>query len=651
MMILLVIIFWLIREPLEALSLFLLIQHLMALLSADGVKIATWGERELQLSFAGHRFTFVFVLAAVDKCIFGADFLASFKLLVDPFNKSVLFASSLQPVAPSAVGKYSPLVDALHQLSEEARTLLSEFPGVLPEPGKHGTPLHGIAHSIETTGRPVFAKVRRLDPEKLSCAKAEFAKVEAAGIIRRSNSSWSSALHLVQKKDGSWRPCGDYHRLNLQTKHDCYPILHIWDFSANLAGCKFFSKIDLVKGYYQVPMAPDDIPKTAVLTPFGLYEFLFMPFGLRNAAQSFQRMMDKVFAGLPFVFVYLDDILIASCTWEEQVQHLKKVFALLVENGLKINADKCLFFSSQVEFLGHQVDHQGVRPLQSNLEAITSFPVPGTCKELQWYLGLVNFYRRFIPNAARILKPLTDSLAGTLRKLTSSEEMQKAFQLSKQAVADSTQLAHPLINADLSLATDASSSHVGAVLQQRSDAGDWAPLAFFSKKLSPAQQRYSTFDRELLAVYLALRHFHFFLEGRSFTAFTDHKPLTSALQRISPPVSARQQRYLTYLSEFLLSLVHTPGAANVVADALSRPRDHSNACVETPVLRPVDFVEVALLQLSCPDVEAMKINKNLKIAHTVVGDQQLWGDVSTGVFRPLVPGPDRKLVFDVHREE
>jgi hypothetical protein len=128
------------------------------LFTADGVKIATWGERELQLSFAGHHFTFVFVLAAVDKCILGADFLANFKLLADTFNKSVLFASSLQPVAPSAAEKYSPLVAALHQLSGEARTLLAEFPGVLPEPGKHGTPLHGITHSIETTGRPVFAK-------------------------------------------------------------------------------------------------------------------------------------------------------------------------------------------------------------------------------------------------------------------------------------------------------------------------------------------------------------------------------------------------------------------------------------------------------------------------------------------------------------
>jgi hypothetical protein len=172
-------------------------------------------------------------------------------------------------------------------MSEVSRLLLAEFPGVLPVPGKHTTPLHGVSHNIETTGRPVFAKVRPLDAEKLRCAKAEFARLEAAGIIRRSKSSWSSALHLVKKKDGPSHPCGDYRRLNLQTKHDCYPIPHIWDFTNSLAGCTFFSKIDLVKGYYQIPVCPEDVPKTAVLTPFGLYEFLFMPFGLRNAAQSF----------------------------------------------------------------------------------------------------------------------------------------------------------------------------------------------------------------------------------------------------------------------------------------------------------------------------------------------------------------------------
>jgi hypothetical protein len=158
-----------------------------------------------------------------------------------------------------------------------------------------------VAHSIETTGRPVFAKARRLDPGKYQQAREEFQRLEAAGIVRRSDSAWSSPLHMVLKADGTWRPCGDYRRLNNVTVHDCYPVPHIWDFTNSLHDCKIFSKLDLIKGYYQVTMEEKDIPKTAIVTPFGLFEFLYMPFGLKNAAQTFQRLMDKLFATLPFV--------------------------------------------------------------------------------------------------------------------------------------------------------------------------------------------------------------------------------------------------------------------------------------------------------------------------------------------------------------
>jgi hypothetical protein len=205
------------------------------LFSADGSPVETWGSKELHQSFSGHWFCYSYLLAAVDKPILGADFLAQFRLLVDPYNKAVLFASTLLPIAASGSLKVSPLLSALQQMSEVSRSLLAEFPGVLPVPGQHSTPLHGVSHTIKTTVRPVFAKVRRLDAEKLRCAKAGFARLEAAGIIRRSKSSWFSALHLLKKKDGSWRPCGDYRRLNLQTKHDCCPIPHIWDFTNNLA--------------------------------------------------------------------------------------------------------------------------------------------------------------------------------------------------------------------------------------------------------------------------------------------------------------------------------------------------------------------------------------------------------------------------------
>ena len=188
------------------------------------------------------------------------------------------------------------------------------------------------------------------------------------------------------------------------------------------------------------------------------------------------------------------------------------------------------------------------------------------------YLGLLNFYRRFIPRAAQILKPLTDALKGKpSRVLQWTEHMQAAFVESKMALCKVTQLSHPAPAAEISLAVDASDTHVGAVLQQRARGGGLQPLAFYSKKLDAAQQKYSAFDRELLACYLAVRHFRHHVEGRQFHILTDHKPLTFALHRVSEPWSARQTRQLSYLAEFTADLRHVPGVENVVADALSRP--------------------------------------------------------------------------------
>ena len=243
-----------------------------------------------------------------------------------------------------------------------------------------------------------------------------------------SDSPWASPLHMVPKKDGSWRPCGDYRRLNMQTTPERYPLPNMQDMSAHLHGCTVFSKIYLVKGYHQVPVSPSYIPKTAIITPFGLFEYLRMPFGLTNAAQTFQRLMDRLFNHLPFVFVYLDDLLVASRSTQEHLDHLRQIFEILAANGLAINLEKCVFAAASLEVLGHTVSATGVTPLPGHVAAIKDFPQPGDVKGLQCFLGMCNFYRRFLPGVARTMAPLTAALAGNPHKLSWSPTMVSAFQ-------------------------------------------------------------------------------------------------------------------------------------------------------------------------------------------------------------------------------
>ena len=380
-----------------------------------------------------------------------------------------------------------------------------------------------------------------------------------------------------------------------------------------------------------------------MVTPFGLFEFLRMPFGLRNAAQTFQRLMDSALRGMPFVFVYLDDILVASSSEKEHQGHLRDLFMRLDQHGLIVNPAKCLFGLSSIHFLGHLINKDGAAPLPSKVEAISAFPRPHTPRALREFLGMVTFYHRFIRQAAHVMRPLYGALKDKSpnQAVDWTAEREKAFEATKAALGEAAMLAHPSHDAPIAITTDASDYAVGAVHEQWVD-GAWQPLAFFSRQLTPRERKYSAFDRELLGLWLAIRHFRFLLEGREFAAFVDHKPLTFCMSKVAEPWSARQQRQLAYISEYTTDIRHIAGKSNVVADCLSRT-------VIGAVQLGLDYVRMSVDQASDHGVQALRdSDTGLRLEEVAVdgSDVRLWCDVSTGQPRPLVPLSWRRPVFE-----
>ncbi|GFV15031.1 hypothetical protein TNCV_3979511 [Trichonephila clavipes] len=320
-------------------------------------------------------------------------------------------------------------------------------------------------------------------PDWLKIAKMEFQHMLDLGHIRPSSSNYSSSLHMVPKKgSNNWHIVDDFRALNAQTKKDKYPIPSILDFTSDLHGARIFSHIDLVKAFHQIPIASEDIHKTSICIPFGLFESTRMQFGLCNAASTFQRFIDEVTRGLKGVYAFIDDILIASQNVQEYTTYLRALFERLEYYGLMIKPSKCTLGVDSLKFLGFQVSSEGISPLPDRVDAIQKFARPNTLTQLRRFLGMYHFYRRFIPKAAHILAPLIKFLEGLTNKkkpcrpskspqtpLEWTEEAENSFTAAKTALADATLLKHPIPGATLSVWTDASNFAIRSSLMQLSN--------------------------------------------------------------------------------------------------------------------------------------------------------------------------------------
>ncbi|CAF3680882.1 unnamed protein product [Rotaria sordida] len=490
---------------------------------------------------------------------------------------------------------------SIHKIytSSKLQTTLQKYKNVLNKELGHCTKVQ--AHiQLKSDAIPKFFKPRPIPFAYLDGVKEEIQRNVEAGIIERIDTSpWAAPIVPVKKPNGKIRLCGDFKvTINPQILIDQHPIPSIEELLARLNNGQKFTKLDLSDAYLQVELDEQSKNLVIINTPLGLFRYNRMPFGISNAPAIFQRIIDQVIAGIPNCVAYLDDILLTGANEEEHLQTLEMVLLRLSEFGLNCNPDKCLFFQDQVTYLGFIIDKNGKRPDPQRVEAIKNMPAPKNVKELEAFIGKVNYYGKFISKFSDKCK-----LLNHLRKKNTpwkwSQECQQAFDNLLQEIANTTTLAHFDAQLPIILATDASNYGIGAVIMHRYPDGSERPIAHASKTLTAAERNYSQIEKEALSIIYGVKKFHQYLAGRSFELNTDHQPLLAIFnptKGIPVTTANRLQRWAIYLMGYNYTIRYKPTRSHANADALSRlPVGYDNSFIDNDADQ-IKYIQTQLIE-------------------------------------------------------
>ena len=454
--------------------------------------------------------------------------------------------------------------------AEKLCTILVMFADVFAKNDLDLGKFTAIVHRIRTgESLPIKAGLRRTPLGFESAERATLDSMLGAGVIEPSQSEFAAAPVLVRKRDKSWRYCIDYRALNSATIRDVYPLPLIEECIDCLAGKKWYCALDMNSGYWQIPLDEKDKHKTAFLTKYGLFQFTRMPFGLTNAPATFQRMVNSVLSGLIWsaVIVYLDDINVVGEEFDDTLANLVEVLTRFRQYGLKLKPRKCELFTQEVKFLGRKVNPSGIQVTDDHVKAVLEWPIPTCCKELESFLGFVNYHRSFITGLAGRAAILYELTGTPKKKWTWSEKHTRAFEELKKAVTSAPVLAFPNSEDHFILDTDASDFAIGAELSQVQQ-GVERTISYASKSLPALMRNYCTTRKELLAVLMFMQHYRHYLLGRHFTIRTDHASLVWIMRFRNS--GGQLARWLSVLSEYSFDIQHRSGSKHSNADGLSR---------------------------------------------------------------------------------